>query len=206
MIKKEFIKALLKEAENYGLNMREKNAESLYLYYKEVFIWNKKFNLISEKEEDRFIERHIIDSLSIILKLSIEKNDRVLDLGSGSGLPGIPLAIMLQERKVDLLESNMKKCVFLRHMKSKLGLENTTVFCERFEKIYERLDKYNFVLVRGKRISEKEKEMIMHCLKKHGSLIIYAGVKPNTAVGKSREKVEYLKGIRGRKIVKINHV
>ncbi len=206
MNQREFIKLLLKESEDFGISLVEKEANLLFLYYSELFLWNKRINLISQKEKDRFIKRHIIDSLSILLNLRIEKSDKLLDIGSGNGLPAIPLAVKFPESKVDMIESNGKKCIFLRHIRSKLKLKNTSVLCERFEHEYESLKDYDYVLVRGKRILEKEKEMIMHCLKKHGSLIIYAGVKPNTSVLKFREKVEYFKGIEGRKIIKINHV
>ncbi len=205
MEKKRFIKTLLKEAEKYGIDMKEKAADSFYIYYNELFIWNKRINLISEKEEDRFVLRHIIDSLSVLLKIDLQKNDRLLDLGSGNGLPGIPLAIMIPGITVDLLESNFKKCIFLRHVTSKLGLGNTSVFRDRFEKIFKRLNNYDYILVRGKRISKKEREMLRGCLKKKGSLIIYAGVKQHIIAAKPGEKVEYFKGINRRKIIKIRY-
>ncbi|TES92800.1 MAG: 16S rRNA (guanine(527)-N(7))-methyltransferase RsmG [Candidatus Cloacimonadota bacterium] len=205
MKKKEFVEALIKKAEQYEIEMKRKEADYIYVYYKELFMWNKKVNLISKKEENRFIERHIIDSLSILKKIRIENDDRLLDIGSGNGLPGIPLAIMLPNRTVDLLESNTKKCVFLRHLISKLNLKKTTVFCERFEKIYQKLNKYDYVLVRGKKISEREKGMIMDCLRSNGSLITYAGIKPYSLEVKSREQVECFEGIEKRKLIIIRH-
>jgi 16S rRNA (guanine527-N7)-methyltransferase len=204
MERKKFIEDLIREAGNCGITINGGKGGSFYVYYCELFKWNKKVNLISIKEEDRFIERHIIDSLSVLLKIDLQKNDRLLDLGSGNGLPGIPLAIMIPEMTVDLLESNFKKCIFLKHITSKLGLGNTSVFRDRFEKIFNRLNNYDYILVRGKRMSKKEREMLRGCLKKKGSLIIYAGVKPYTIAVKPGEKVEYLKGINGRKIIKFS--
>ncbi len=99
-------------------------------YKAHLVAWNKTHNLISKKQVQK-IDDHIEDSLIIspLLKKTI------VDLGSGGGLPGIPLAITNPNKEFHLVESNTKKSSFLLHATSRLGLENTSVINQRIEKI-----------------------------------------------------------------------
>ena len=98
-------------------------------YKAHLISWNKTHNLISKKQALN-IDDHIADSLTIspFLKKSI------VDLGSGGGLPGIPLAITNPNKEFYLIESNTKKSSFLLHTISRLGLENISVINQRIEK------------------------------------------------------------------------
>ena len=98
-------------------------------YKAHLVAWNKTHNLISKKQAQN-IDDHIVDSLIIspFLKKSI------VDLGSGGGLPGIPLAITNPNKEFYLIESNTKKSSFLLHTISRLGLKNTSVINQRIEK------------------------------------------------------------------------
>ena len=99
-------------------------------YKTHLIAWNKTHNLISKKQAQN-IEYHIADSL--IISPSLNKN--VLDLGSGGGLPGIPLAITNPNKEFYLIESNTKKSSFLLHTTSRLGLDNISVINQRIEKV-----------------------------------------------------------------------
>ena len=92
--------------------------------------WNRTHNLIS-KSQTTFLKEHIQDSLAISSKLQ----RCLVDLGSGGGLPGIPIAIASPEKTVILVESNTKKSAFLLNATGRLGLKNTQVINERIEKI-----------------------------------------------------------------------
>tara|TARA_B100001778_G_scaffold271436_1_gene233412 strand:- start:1398 stop:1982 length:585 start_codon:yes stop_codon:yes gene_type:complete len=98
-------------------------------YKAHLVAWNKTHNLISKKQAQK-IDDHISDSLIIspLLKKTI------VDLGSGGGLPGIPLAITNPNKEFYLIESNTKKSSFLLHTTSRLGLKNTSVINQRIEK------------------------------------------------------------------------
>ena len=99
-------------------------------YKTHLIAWNKTHNLISKKQAQN-IDYHIADSL--IISPSLNKN--VLDLGSGGGLPGIPLAITNPNKEFYLIESNTKKSSFLLHTTSRLGLDNISVINQRIEKV-----------------------------------------------------------------------
>lgn len=92
--------------------------------------WNRVHNLTSVRDAVRAISVHILDSLSVLPYLP---SGHILDAGSGAGFPGIPIAIAMPSLQVDLLDSNHKKCAFLRQALAELGLKNARVVCERLE-------------------------------------------------------------------------
>lgn len=93
--------------------------------------WNKTYNLTAVREPSRMVSHHVLDSLAVAPHFDVRT---ILDVGSGAGLPGIPLAIALPQVAVTLLESNHKKAAFLQQAKTELKLDNVTVACERVEK------------------------------------------------------------------------
>ena len=110
--------------------MENKQKKLLEDYETLLISWNRTHNLIS-KSQTTFLKEHIQDSLAISSKLQ----RCLVDLGSGGGLPGIPIAIASPEKTVILVESNTKKSAFLLNATGRLGLKNTQVINERIEKI-----------------------------------------------------------------------
>ena len=110
--------------------MENKQKKLLEDYETLLISWNRTHNLIS-KSQTTFLKEHIQDSLAISSKLQ----RCLVDLGSGGGLPGIPIAIANPEKTVILVESNTKKSAFLLNVTGRLGLKNTQVINERIEKI-----------------------------------------------------------------------
>ena len=104
--------------------------QAIIEFQSQLIAWNKTHNLIS-KSQAKNIKEHIDDSLLVGPHLS---ND-VIDLGSGGGLPGIPLAIAYPEKNIYLVESNTKKSSFLLNATSRLNLGNTNVINKRLEDI-----------------------------------------------------------------------
>jgi len=93
--------------------------------------WNKVYNLISRKESDNLVVRHLLDSLSVLPYIN---GSRVVDVGSGAGLPGMPLAIANPQCHFTLLDCNSKKASFRNQAVIELGLKNVTVVDTRAEK------------------------------------------------------------------------
>jgi 16S rRNA (guanine527-N7)-methyltransferase len=94
--------------------------------------WNATYNLSAVRDPAEMVTRHLLDSLSIV---PLVRGASLVDLGSGAGLPGIPLAIVAPERRVSVVDSNGKKTRFLRAAVRELGLANVTVVESRVEAV-----------------------------------------------------------------------
>lgn len=92
--------------------------------------WNKVYNLTALREPQKMVSHHLLDSLAVVPHIEAQ---RILDVGSGAGLPGIPLAIVRDDWRVTLLDSSHKKAAFLKQAAIELKLSNVTVCCERVE-------------------------------------------------------------------------
>ena len=150
MDKKSFYKKLKQESEKLNINISENKANLLYTYMKELIDWNKKINLTSIIDEDEIIIKHFIDSLTV-LKYTQNKNN-LIDIGTGAGFPGIPLAIMNDKLNVMLLDSLNKRIIFLNYIIEKIGLKNVKAIHGRAEdiaKIKNYREKYDIVVSRA---------------------------------------------------------
>ena len=109
--------------------------EKLLRYVALLDKWNKVYNLTAVRDPQRMIGMHILDSLSILS--AVAKHEHLLDVGSGGGLPGIPLAIVLANTapdfRVTMLDTIAKKTTFIRQVIGELGLTNAMVVTERVE-------------------------------------------------------------------------
>ena len=113
-----------------SLNFTKKQINKAEEYIHQILKWNKTRNLVSRNLTKDDLAEHFLDC-AVLQKLL--KTGSVIDLGSGSGFPGICLAIIDQERKVTLVDSNRKKTTFLTHVKNELKLNSVTVRNERVE-------------------------------------------------------------------------
>ena len=109
-------------------------APKLAAYVAQLARWNNTYNLTAIRQPQDMVTRHIMDSLSVLPWL---KGPRILDVGSGAGLPGIPLAIVRPDWHFVLLDSNAKRTRFLIHMRQELALENVRIERLRVEKFHE---------------------------------------------------------------------
>lgn len=112
--------------------------------YKE---WNEKINVISRKDIDGLYEKHVLHSLSIAAAFDFPAGAQVVDIGTGGGFPGVPLAIFFPEVKFHLVDSIGKKLKIVEAVKEEIGLENLTTQHSRAEDIRER--KFDFVVSRA---------------------------------------------------------
>ena len=116
------------EALGLALNAAQQSALLQFLVLLEK--WNRVYNLTAIREIGKMVGAHLLDSLAVLPHLPVR---RVLDVGSGAGLPGIPIAIARPDWEAVLLDSNHKKVAFLRQAVADLALANASVACERVE-------------------------------------------------------------------------
>jgi len=119
--------SLLKAA---GISLSDQQKEQLVAYVGLLDKWNKAYNLTSVRDPQQMLVRHILDSIVVAPHL---KGERFIDVGTGPGLPGIPLAIVLPQAHFTLLDSLGKRVRFLRQVQHELGLPNITPVQSRVE-------------------------------------------------------------------------
>ena len=124
------LKQIQQGCDDLALTLSEKQRQQLLSYVILLAKWNKVYNLTSVRDTDVMVSRHLLDSLTVLPFLT---GHSLLDVGSGAGLPGIPIAIARPDLAVTLLDSNSKKPRFLQQAKAELGLGNVTVIRERIE-------------------------------------------------------------------------
>ena len=116
--------------QSLNLELSSEQQHKLIAFIELLKKWNRVYNLTAVRDLRQMLERHLLDSLSIAPYL---KGTRVVDIGAGAGLPGIPLAIVYPEFNFVLMDSNRKKTRFMQQAKTELQLENVDVVCSRAE-------------------------------------------------------------------------
>jgi 16S rRNA (guanine527-N7)-methyltransferase len=124
--------------ESLGLNLSSCNITDLELFLQEMGRWNRVHNLTAIEGEKDSVRLHLIDSMMVlpVMRRFIGlPNPKIADLGSGGGLPAIPIAILQPEWHLTLIEAIRKKTAFLQHVRGKLGLKNIQILSERVEAV-----------------------------------------------------------------------
>ena len=178
-----------------GVELNEQQQFSLLCYISLLIKWNKVYNLTSVRDPASILHRHILDSLSVIPYLS---GRRFIDIGAGAGLPGIPLAIAMSDKKFVLLDSNGKKTRFMHQVKSELLLDNVSVIHARVED-YQPEQLFDTVISRAFASLKKMATWSAHLVVENGVLLAMKGSYPEQEISelansfeiKAVHKIEY---------------
>ncbi len=136
---------LLDGARALGLELDASQGARLIAHLDLLDEWSERMNLTAIRERPQQVTKHVLDSLSVAPWL---RGERIADVGSGAGFPGIPLAIVRPDLRFSLVESTGKKCRFLEHVRDTLGLANVEVVQARAE-VYKPHARYDTVLARA---------------------------------------------------------
>ena len=153
------------------ISLSSKQISQLLRYLSLILKWNRTYNLSAIRDPIESVKKHLLDSLSIIPYL---KPGRLLDVGSGAGLPGIVISIMLPEIEVSVLDSVGKKCRFMQVVKTELELENLTIINSRVES-FEKNKYYNQITSRAFAGVDKTIQLTEHLLADNGIYLLMKG-------------------------------
>ncbi len=167
--------------------------DQLMRYVALLHKWNRVYNLTAVREVGRMVSHHLLDSLAILPHVD---GTAVLDVGTGPGLPGIPLAISRPQLPVTLLDSIQKKAAFLQQAVGELDLKNATVVCERVER-WQSPQRFDVIVSRAFAGLADFVRQAAHLLAPGGVFLAMKGVHPF-------EEIERLPaGFRLQKVVKL---
>jgi 16S rRNA (guanine527-N7)-methyltransferase len=119
-----------------GINLSQRQIEQFRIYYRELINWNKRINLTRITDSEEVQRKHFLDSLTVAPAMKRPVKDsslNVIDIGTGAGLPGIPLKIALPDISLTLLEATIKKTKFLKYIIKQLELNNVEIVSDRAE-------------------------------------------------------------------------
>lgn len=196
-LEKDLRQILVKGAEQMSVTLSESQNKNLLAYISEFDKWNKAYNLSAIRDIRQMVARHLLDSLSVVpyFLTTQHSTENVIDVGTGGGLPGIPLAIMFPEKKFTLLDSAGKKTRFLFHVKTLLKLESVTVENRRVEE-FQPAQKFNAVISRAFASLQDMTEGCAHLLEDDGVFLAMKGIYPQDELAPIADKIELLESIK----------
>ncbi len=174
-----------------------KKLDLLISYMREILLWNEKVNLTSITDEQEFLRKHILDSLLITEEESYKKAERIIDVGTGAGFPGVPLAVMNPEKEVVLLDSLRKRLDIIREITAKLGITNIKTCHMRAEdagRDDSMRESFDLCVSRAVARMPVLTELCLPLVKKGGSFIAYKGPMAYEEVEEAKKAIATLGG------------
>ena len=183
---------LVQGCEQLGLALDTAQKDKLNAYLDGLVKWNQAYNLTAIRDPGEMVVRHLLDSLAIHQAV---QRDNILDVGTGPGMPGIPMAICRPHQRWTLLDSNGKKTRFLLQMKRELQLDNVTVIKARVEAMADH-ERFDAITCRAFTSLQDFVAHCLHLLQPNGYLLALKGQLPQAemdALDCSRVHVDSLK-------------
>jgi 16S rRNA (guanine527-N7)-methyltransferase len=190
----------------FNVNLTGRQVLSLITYERELLDWNQKFNLTAIRDRESIRTKHFLDSLSCVQAWQARPPDRLVDVGTGAGFPGIPLKIIYPSMKLTLVESVGKKAMFCQHIVRVLGLENVEVIQARVEDLgqkSEHREKYDWAVARAVAQMNVLVEYLLPLVKIGGMVLAQKG-EDAPAEAQEAEKGMKLLGGKLKQLIQVN--
>ena len=192
---KDFSKKIKYYGDKIELSFNEEQINRLYLYMNLLLEWNEKINLTAIVDPEEIILKHFIDSLTI--NKYINKNKKLVDVGTGAGFPGIPLGIYRDDLEITLVDSLNKRINFLNIVIEKLGLKNIKTIhsrVEEFGKNKKERESYDYATARAVANLSVLSEYLIPTVKVDGSCICMKGSNVEEELEQSKNAIKCLGG------------
>ena len=195
MVEEVFNQKMKEYAKEIGILLEEEQLHQFYIYMQLLLEWNKKINLTAIVEPEEIILKHFIDSITIAKE--IEKNAKLIDVGTGAGFPGIPLKIIRKDLKITLLDSLNKRVCFLKKVVEELKLLKIETVHSRIEefgknKIYR--EKFDYATSRAVANLSTLSEYLIPMVKLNGCCVCMKGPNIEDELQQSKKAVLLLGG------------
>ena len=161
-----------------GLHLTRSQLSALSLYERELIDWNTRFNLTAIRDPHEIHVKHFLDSLSCLMALREAPFDRLIDVGTGAGFPGIPIKIIFPKMQLTLVESVGKKAEFCRHVVNILDLKRVQVVQDRAESLGQNpsyREQYDWAVARAVAILPVLAEYLLPLVRVGGSMLAMKG-------------------------------
>lgn len=197
-----FEEKMQKECQNIDIMLEAEQIAQFYEYMKELITWNEKINLTAIVEPEEIIKKHFIDCLAILKY--VEKGNKIIDVGTGAGFPGIPLKIAEPSLNITLLDSLNKRINFLNQIISKINLKNIKAIHSRAEEYVTKETRETYDIAVSRAVAELPTllEYLMPYVKPNGICICMKGPKAMEELEKSKKAIQILGG----KLEKIENI
>lgn len=192
---KEFSEKLIDNGKKINININDEQAQKYYNYMNLLIEWNEKINLTAITNPDEIIIKHFIDSITI--DKYIEKNNKIIDVGTGAGFPGIPLSILRDDLDITLMDSLNKRIKFLDEVRELNHLNNISTIHGRAEELGKNKsfrEKYDIATSRAVAPLNVLLEYMLPFVKVGGYCICMKGSNVEEEIANSKTALSKLKG------------